>query len=359
MAEVDTAARLRIPAYTEDVERVASLPIDWSAFEGATVAISGATGMVGAFLIDALMARNAHEGMGCHVVAIGRSKQKAGARLPWFDDPLFSFVEGDVGSRGFDLGCRFDMVVHLASATHPRAYATDPIGTMAANLTGLENLLWAVAPREGGLPSFVFASSVEVYGQNRGDVERFSEDYLGYIDCCTVRAGYPEAKRAGEAMCLAHAAQRGLVVKVPRLPRTFGPTLLPTDTKASSQFIGNGVRGEDIVLKSEGTQLYSYLHVADTVAGMLYVIANGEPQTAYNLADPSCDVTLRGMAEAIAGHAGTRVVFDLPDATERAGFSTATKAIMDGSRVRALSWEPRYGIEEALAQTVDVLKKLS
>ena len=45
---------------------------------------------------------------------------------------------------------------------------------------------------------FCFVSSVEVYGENRGDVEKFDESYLGYLDCNTLRAGYPESKRLGK-----------------------------------------------------------------------------------------------------------------------------------------------------------------
>ena len=97
---------------------------------------------------------------------------------------------------------------------------------------------------------FLFTSSVEIYGENKGDTERFKEDYLGYIDCNTLRAGYPESKRAGEALCQAYLKQKKLDIVIPRLARTYGPSLLKTDTKAISQFIKNAVANEDIILKS-------------------------------------------------------------------------------------------------------------
>ena len=49
----------------------------------------------------------------------------------------------------------------------------------------------------------MFLSTVEVYGQNRGDVEAFDESYLGYLNCNTLRAGYPEAKEL-ENPCAKH-----------------------------------------------------------------------------------------------------------------------------------------------------------
>lgn len=359
--------RLENTLYLEDVDRVAALPLDWSALDGRTVAITGATGMIGTFLVDVLMRRG-----GIDVVALGRSEDKARTRLPYFDSPRFSFERYDVNDPDAMPQTQADVVFHLASNTHPRAYATDPIGTITSNVQGLRNLLEWIFPE--GAPEgtscgdsraetmgrkLVFASSNEIYGENRGDVDLFTEDYCGYIDCCTLRAGYPEAKRLGEALCQAYIAQRGAAVYIPRVTRTYGPTMLMSDTKAISQFVKKGLAGEDVVLKSEGTQLYSYQYVADTVAGLLYVLMAGEPGRAYNIADPASDITLRDLAGAIADAAGTQVVFELPDAVERAGYSTATKALLDGSRLRTLGWQPAYGIREGMARTLRILSDIS
>ena len=154
------------------------------------------------------------------------------------------------------------------------AYASDPVGTVATNIIGTNNLLKFAA--ETGCERFVFLSSVEIYGENRGDTEYFTEDYLGYIDCNTLRAGYPESKRCGEALCQAYIRKENMDIVIPRLARSYGPTMLRSDTKAISQFIGNGVRKENIVLKSAGTQLYSYTYVSDAVSGVLYCLLRGE-----------------------------------------------------------------------------------
>ena len=203
---------------------------------------------------------------------------------------------------------------------------------------------------------FAFASSNEIYGENRGDVELFDENYCGYINSNTMRAGYPESKRCGEALCQAYAKQYEMDVVIPRFTRSYGPTLLSSDTKALSQFLRNGLNKEDIVLKSEGRQFFSYTYVADAVAGLMYVLLKGEKGEAYNIADEPSDIILRDLAKLIADDCGTNVIFDLPSEIEAAGFSKATKARLDGLKLKTLGWRMAYPIEEGIKRTLSILR---
>ncbi len=338
--------------YLQDIRRVTELELPWEQLRGSTMMISGATGMIGSFLIDVLM----EKGLDMTILALGRNEEKAKARFArWWNCKGFRFCQCDI-NRGIDVQAeQVDYVFHAASNTHPVAYATDPIGTITTNIIGTDNLLRFAADR--GARRVLFASSVEVYGENRGDRETFTEDYCGYINCNTLRAGYPESKRAGEALCQAYIKQAGLDVVIPRLARTYGPTMLMSDTKALSQFLKKGIAGEDIVLKSEGTQLFSYTYVADAVSGVLYCLLLGKCGEAYNIADSASDIRLRDLAGIIAQVCGKKVIFDLPDATERAGYSTATVAVMDSEKIRTLGWKAQYTIQDGLEQTLTILKE--
>lgn len=338
--------------YIEDIQAVADLDLPWEKIQGRSVLISGATGLIGSFLVDVLLRKD----INCTVYALGRSEERAKARFSKYtEDEHLKFIPYNI-QKSFirdDIGT-VDYVLHLASNTHPMQYSTDPIGTIVTNIVGVQKMLdFAVEHRA---IRFAFASSNEIYGENRRDVELFDEHYCGYIDSNTLRAGYPESKRCGEALCRAYMKQKGLDVVIPRLTRSYGPTMLMADTKAISQFIRKAIAGEDIILKSAGTQYYSYTYVADAVSGLLTVLLKGESGEAYNIADERSDIMLKDLAAVIAKIAGTQVVFELPDDVEKAGYSTATKARLDGSKLKKLGWCARYDIQSGMERNIDILK---
>ena len=336
--------------YQEDIANILSVK-GIEQIRNKSFLITGATGLIGVHLIDALMALG-----DVRVFAVGRSKEKAKERLgEYFDHPCFQFLEHDITMPFSTLNSQLstlDYIIPLASNTHPLAYSQFPIETILINTKGAEHAL-QLAEQYGA--TVLYPSTVEVYGNAKGEDE-FVEDYTGTLNLSNARSCYPESKRTCEALCQSYLAERGVQVKIVRLSRVFGPSMLLSDTKASSQFIRNAIVGEDIVLKSRGEQFFSYTYVADAVAAMLHVLLHGEIGVPYNISNPDCDVRLRDFAACCAAYNGKQVVFNLPSDIESRGFSIATRAILDSSRLRGIGFFPHYKIDDAICRTIELLK---
>ena len=330
--------------------------ISWDKLKNSSILITGATGLIGSYLIDVLMYLNSNNNLNCKIYALSRNKEEAIKKFSEYVQNLnFVIIEADINSN-IEISeiKKIDYIIHLASNTHPKAYATDPIGTITTNVIGTKNIF--DFGYEHDCKKILFSSSCEIYGENKGDTEKFDEKYLGYIDCNTLRAGYTESKRCGEALCQAYISQMNMNIVIARLARIFGPTMLKNDSKALSQFIKNGVNKKSIVLKSEGNQYYSYLYVADAVTGILLILLEGINGEAYNIADEACDIRLKELASIIADIVGTKVIYELPDETEKKGFSKATKALLNNEKIKELKWHRQFELKEMLAYTINNLK---
>lgn len=361
--------------YYEDVRAVAESKLPWEMLQGRSVLITGATGLIGSFLVDVLMFRNKVHAAEIGVYGLGRSAEKAFRRFKayqvkelapggagWAKGDCDStetvyFLQHDIAAPMPSLDIRFDAIIHAASNTHPKAYAGDPVGTITANVFGLYNLLDYA--RLSRATRFYMMSSVEIYGENRNGSNAYDEQSMGYLDCNTLRAGYPESKRLSESLLQAFIWEHGRDAVIGRFCRIFGPTMLEDDSKAVAQFIRNAVNGEDIVLKSDGTQCFSYCYVADAVSGLLLTLLKGRCGEAYNICGVDSAITLGDLAFHLAAKSRPdgKVIFQLPEETEKRGFSTATRAVMDGTKLSSLGFEPLYTVRDGIERTVDILRE--
>lgn len=341
--------------YCKSIKEISELIYRQDTLRGEKILITGATGLIGSVIVDILLSINDIFATHIHVTAIGRNREYAERRFcNYFRRMDFQFVESDVNEALPESG-DMDYIIHAASNTHPVAYSTDPIGTITTNVIGTYHMLEYARVHTKG--RFVFLSSVEVYGENRGDTDKFAEDYLGYIDCNTVRAGYPESKRVGESLCRAYEQRYGMDIVIPRLCRIYGPTITKADSKVLTQFIRNAVDKKDIVLKSEGNQYYSFLDVFDAAYAILYLMLKGRTGQAYNVSSEYSEITLRELAEKVADIGGVGVKQELPDDVESSGYSNRKHQVLDNKKLIELGWKELYTLEEGLLTTIHILKE--
>lgn len=328
----------------------------FSYFNNKKFFITGAAGLIGSYLIDLIITANSLLASNIMVYAADCNKELLDARFPdEFNHTVKKFVL-DVNEDALPVE-HADYVIHAASNTSPADYATRPISTMRTNIIGTDKLLAHFC--NSGLTRFMFCSSVEAYGQNNGDVDEFFEDYSGYVNSNTLRAGYPSAKRASEALCNAYQQEYpDFDFVISRIGRIYGPTVIADDAKAPTQFIMNAVRNEDITLKSSGSQEFSYGYVGDCATAILTILAYGENKGAYNIADPNSRVLLRDFARSCAMASNTTLTYAEPTEVEKAGYSKITKAVMNTDKLVSLGWHAQFNVEQGVLRTVNYLKKL-
>ena len=347
---------IKSPEYKTELDRYLDTFADvFDTLADSSVMITGAAGLIGNYIVDLLMAKG-----DIKVIAADRNEERMYLRFGDYKEDFVSVI-GDVNDMAFceKVFCESkpDYVIHAASNTSPLDYANKPVDTICTNIIATHNLLECC--RKYGVKRFMFCSSVEAYGTGSDDVEEFDELYSGYVDCNTVRAGYPSGKRASEAMCNAYMSEYGVDFVTVRIGRIYGATVITEDTKAPTQFIGNAVRNEDIVLKSPGTQVFSFGYVGDCASGMMKALAHGEKGNVYNVADSEGGIMLRDFASAAAKAGGREVVFDLSTDLAKAGYSKVTRAVLNVKKLENLGWKSLYNHTEGTKRTVAYLKELN
>lgn len=336
--------------YIEDIQRAASINLPWSSLSGKNILVTGATGMICSTLVEILMS---FQGLNYHVYASGRNEKRMRSLFDKYSDsPFFHYLKYDVREP---LRCnnQFHVIIAGAGVASPQLYATDPVSVMKSNFNGVDNLfLYGI---NNGLEKFLYISSGEIYGE--GDGRIFSEDYSGYVNCATLRACYPSAKRAAETLCIAYGHQYGLDVRIARPCHIYGPHFSDSDKRVYAQFIRNILSNEDILMKSTGAQFRSWCYVVDCASALLYVLLKGKSGEAYNIADDSSNITIKELAEIIAEIGGKKVVIDLPSEIEKAGFNIVTKSVFSNKKIQALGWRVQNSLRDNLKSTIGYLKK--
>ena len=336
-------------SYRDDIESVASIKLPWDKLSGKNILVTGATGMIGSSLIDVLMAHNQQD---YNVYASGRNESKMQSLFgKYLEKPNFFFLKHDIREH-LDCELPFHYIIAGAGVASPQLYSTDPVSVIKSNVWGVDNLLSYGVKHE--LERFLYISSGEVYGEGDGRV--FTEDYSGYVDCTSLRSCYPSAKRTTESLCVAYSYQYGIDVSIARPCHVYGPNFSDSDKRVYAQFIRNILNDENIVMKSSGEQYRSWCYVVDCVSALLYILLKGNNGEAYNIADEKSNVTIKELAETIADIGHKKVVVDLPEESEKAGYNVVKKSIFSTEKLRALGWNCTGNMKEKLESTINALR---
>lgn len=339
--------------YCEDVKSAATNIINNTALKNKSIMVTGATGLIGSFIVDTLMHLNLAMNYNIKIYAVGRSAERLINRfIPYFNNTLFHVVEHDINTVS-DFDFHVDYLIHAASNSYPAVFKQDPVGTITANIIGTHHLLGYA--KKTGLERFLFVSSGEVYGEN--EFYACKETDSGYVNPMEVRACYPASKRAAENLCVAYAEQYGMSVSVVRPCHIYGPNVTESDNRASVQFIKNALNHEDIVLKSMGKQVRSYCYIADCVSAILTVLLSEIQNEAYNIANSKVTVSIAKFAEIVAEIGGQKVVYDIKEKSKND--TPIERAVLDSTKLENLGWQGQYDIYKGIEHTLKIMECVS
>jgi UDP-glucose 4-epimerase len=303
--------------------------------------VTGCAGFIGSSLTDRLLA-DGHSVVGYDNLSTGREIFLARA----CEHAAFRLVRGDI-LDGAALGAAMrdsDAVFHLAANADVRFGAERPGIDLEQNTVGTHRVLEAM--RTNGVRRIAFASSGSVYGE--AALIPTPEDAPFPIQTSL----YGASKCAAEGLLAAYSAAYGLQAHIFRFVSILGERYTHGHVFDFMKQLRADPRSLRVL--GDGRQRKSYLYVGDCVDAMLLAVAHArEPVSILNLGtDEYCELsasiawicTALGAAPAVEYAGG-----------ERGWIGDNPFLYLDTRKIRALGWQPRLSIREAVERTVRYL----
>jgi len=338
-----------------DIQRIATSDLPWSQLANSVIVVTGGSGFLASYLVKSLLLASQLHGLSLQVICVARGENSVKKRLAAYLglSSLRIYIHDIAYPLPVDFP-RADYVVHSASQASPKYYGIDPVGTLMANSSGTMYLLKYAVQHESR--RFLFFSSGEVYGLPVNPHLPVTESDYGYLDPINVRSCYAESKRIGETMCASWYQQFGLHTSVVRPFHTYGPGIALDDGRVFADFVGDVLAQRDIVLKSDGTAKRPFCYIEDATLGFITVLLKGAPAEAYNVANPSTEISMLNLAHVVASlypERGVGVSFKSQPFGNAYLKSPIVQSCPSIHKISQIGWEPRIGIAEGFRRTID------
>lgn len=323
--------------------------------ESKSILITGATGLIGKYLCFTLAELKEKYQLNVNIFANVRNENKANKLFgEYIKKGLIKLVVNGITEQ-FNLEEEIDYIIHGASVTSSIDFVERPVDTINIALNGTNNILNLAF--EKNVKSFLFLSSLEVYGIPFDQKAAITESDYGMIDSMSVRSSYSEGKKMAETLCVAFSQQYGIPIKVARLCQTFGPGIEYADNRVFAQFARAIVEDKDIILKTTGETERNYCYITDAILGIMYVLIHGKNQEAYNIANEDTSISIKEMAELVIqiGNGSSNLIFDINENPEKLGYNPTVKINLDTKKIKKLGWTPTIGLRKMYETLIESL----
>jgi len=306
---------------------------------GKKIFITGGAGFIASYVIEKLIEEN-------EVIVYDNLRRNAIRFLHVQDHQNFRFIHGDVldfenlvtSMQGADI------CVHAAAIAGIYSVGENSTMTMKVNLIGSYNALEAAVKNQ--VKRFVDFSTSEVYGPFIYRGKETDNTTLGPVG--EKRWVYAVSKLATEHFAHAYGHDYNLEVVTVRPFNIFGPRQIGEG--AVQQMINKALRGEDLIVYNDGSQIRSWCYVTDFVEALYHALfwENARNQI-FNIGNPQATITVNGLAETILRLTGaqSKIVF-----TPHPGPEVEIR-VPDISKARLLlNYTPKVTLEEGLKSTI-------
>jgi CDP-glucose 4,6-dehydratase len=306
------------------------------------VLVTGATGLLGSWLVRGLLAREAR------VVALVRDLVPDALFHTSGDGNQCVTVFGDVRDGRLVervlVEHEIDAVFHLAAQTIVEHALRDPVGTFRSNVEGTWELLDAC--RRSARPTrIVVASSDKAYG---------TQAVLPYTESQPLEGRHPYdvSKSCTDLIAQSYGVTYGLPVVVTRCGNLYGGGDLNFNRLVPGT-IAAALEGRRPVLRSDGSPVRDYLYVEDAVEAYVGLSERAhEPGIAGEAWNFSTETPMSAleMTRALVAACGRQ---DLEPEVLRTARHEIERQFLSAEKARTLlGWEPRFGLDRGLEPTV-------
>ena len=334
----------------KDCDLVISHIPNLEALKNKRILITGATGMIGSAVAELLFRQNRKSDYNVDIYLGGRNEEGLSQRFTDFTG-MYTYVHYE--ANGEHINYTFldglDYIIHCAGYGDPKFISEKPVDIIMNNVCGTNILLNLANMYKAKL---LFVSSGEIYGKNIEADGRYIENAYGYVDVLNPRASYPNAKRLAESLCISHAKQYGTEVVIARSCHIYGPSIKDSDSRASAAFTREAISGNDIVMKSAGSQVRSYCYTLDCAGALLTILINGNGSEAYNISNINSIASIRELAETLAMEAGVNLIFENPSDSDRKSYNLMDNSVLDASKLESLGWTGVFDLNAGIRNTL-------
>jgi UDP-glucose 4-epimerase len=313
------------------------------------ILITGGAGFIGSHLTELLL-RDGWEVWALDDLSTG-SRENVAHLL---DDPRYHLVVDSVLNPAIvnELVHKCDVVYHLAAAVGVRLIVEEPVRTLVTNVQGTETVL-EYCNRFG--KRVLIASTSEVYGDHREEVELDEGARRIYGPTTQRRWAYADSKAMDEFLALAHHQERGLDCIIVRLFNTVGPRQSGQYGMVIPNFVHNAIAGRTIEIHGDGHQTRCFCHVGDTIRALQGLMDARELSgDIFNVGSQN-KISILELAERIKTATGSdsEIRYIAYEDVYGQGIEDMIHRQPSTRKINgAIGWEPEHDLEQILADVI-------